>query len=143
MAPFLFGYQLKFGCFPYHPRGPATMTPLILGVTSLLASERMSVLSPDDHQRLAKDVLTEIARSPARSWITFDALKQAKSDHTSNNTDNGGDDEWLNPEFGIGPEEIVGTCILASYMGVQFNDTSRERIAASAFKWARGWIKVS
>ena len=50
------------------------------------------------------------------------------------------EEDTLDPELGIGPEEIVGACILAMY----WRNTPEEAasIAAYAFTWARGWIKA-
>lgn len=133
MAPFMFGYRLELGKFPYLSEGPATMTPFILAVLCLLASERVTGLS-HEHQKLADHVVDLLQNSPAESWQDF----------TSSRNDGrlSDEDDILDPELGIGPEEIVGACILASYMGESHN-AERSTIAAAAFKWARGWVKVS
>ncbi|KAK4684348.1 hypothetical protein P7C73_g5834, partial [Tremellales sp. Uapishka_1] len=120
VTPFLFGYELAFGKFPYHPQGPTAITPFILSVMCLVASERVKAFHP--YRSVIGDAVTHyLKHSPADSF--------AKP---------GDDDDELDPETGIGPEEIVATCILAMFM-----DERKEArtIAGSAIKWATGWIK--
>lgn len=131
MAPFLLGYKLAFGSFPYLPDGPVTTTPFILGVLCLLASERVPGYSKHQEQ-LVLHVEHVMKTSPAGSWTTFDASREdgklvEKEDR-------------LDPELGIGPEEIVGASVLAMHT---YHAHTRTIFATSAFRWARGWIKVS
>lgn len=133
MAPFMFGYQIEFGRFPYLTDGPVSITPFILSVQCLLAAERIpqfrSYCDP-----LAGYVTVLLRDSPAESWQNIAQSRESR------NTDDAND--VLDPELGIGPEEIVGACILATY-GPKLEQGDRANIAESAFKWARGWIKVS
>lgn len=48
-------------------------------------------------------------------------------------------DDPLDAEFGLGPEEIVAACVLATYM---VDRREGALIARFAFRWARGWIRV-
>ncbi|TXT08708.1 hypothetical protein VHUM_02836 [Vanrija humicola] len=133
LSPWLFGYRLQFTKFPYIPQGPSVITPFILSVMCLVAAERV----PNMHEHrptLAREVTQLLVNSPADSFIS--TLDQPFGGASGNKDDDG--EEELDPELGIGPEEIVGACILATFM------TEREQaatIASSAFKWARGWIK--
>ena len=132
MAPFLFGYQLEYHRFPYLSDGPPSITPFILSVLSLLSSERLPAFN---HLKgpLTSYVEELVHTSPAESW------QNIASSRLEHNTDDTRD--VLDPELGIGPEEIVAACILASYMP-DGQAQQRTYIAESAFKWARGWIKV-
>jgi hypothetical protein len=49
-----------------------------------------------------------------------------------------GEDD-IDPEMGIGPEEIVATAMLSLWMSEK-NDSSA--FARMAFRYARGWIRV-
>ncbi|KAK8866107.1 hypothetical protein IAR55_001258 [Kwoniella newhampshirensis] len=131
LSGFLYGYQLQFRKFPYLEGGPATITPLILAVLCMISSERSAILQ-HYHDALADEVLLLLKTSPAESWQRFEGS------YTADFGDVDGD-EPLDAEFGLGPEEIVSACILATYM------TEREEaalIARSAFRWARGWIRL-
>lgn len=133
LAPWLFGYRLEFGKFPYIPQGPSVITPFILSVMCLVASER--VPSKHKHQRvLGTEVNQLLINSPADSFIS---TLESPFGGGSGIKDEDGEEE-LDPELGIGPEEIVGACILATFMTDRANAAT---IASSAFKWARGWIK--
>lgn len=132
MSSFLYGYRLQFRKFPYLEGGPSTITPLILAVLCLISSERFAI---HQHYRgpLIDEVQALLASSPAESWQTFEG------DQSKGFGDIEADDP-LDAEFGLGPEEIVAACVLATYM------TDRREgalIARFAFRWARGWIKVS
>lgn len=133
LASWLFGYRLEFGKFPYIPQGPSVITPFILSVMCLVASER--VPSKHQHQRvLGTEVNQLLVNSPADSFIS---TLESPFGGGSGVKDEDGEEE-LDPELGIGPEEIVGACILATFMTDRANAAT---IASSAFKWARGWIK--
>lgn len=125
---FLYGYRLEFGEFPYLPQGPATITPFILAVLCMLGSQRIHSLS---HLRepLEEAVKGLLLDSPSESWQSIKA--------NENNRD--GQDDELDPELGIGPEEIIGAAVLSMWISDRGNASW---IAASAFRWARGWIKV-
>jgi hypothetical protein len=134
LSPFLFGYQLEFGLFPYLPGGPTLITPLILAVHCLLASERL----PHHfhyHLPLADAALKLLLESPAGSWLTVIAVDNAVADGTKVL----GEDE-LDCELAIGPEEIVAAAMLSLWMSDQVAAVS---IARTAFQYARGWIKAS
>lgn len=128
----MYGYQLEFGRFPYLAAGPTTITPLILAVLCLLGSERLAHLS---YYRgaLYGAVKTLLLESPAESWQRLGTAVNKNPDGIN------GEDE-LDPELGIGPEEIVGAAMLSMWIGGR-NDAMW--IADVAFKWARGWIRVS
>ena len=128
LSPSLFGYHLEFGHFPYLPDGPRTMTPFILAVLSLVSSERLSPFV-NLHGPLRNEVTSLLLTSPAGSWQDLSTAK----------TLDGGEDA-LDPELGIGPEEIVAACILATFWSDSPGDGVV--IASHAFRWARGWIKV-
>lgn len=133
MAPFLFGYQLEFERFPYLTNGPPSITPFILGVLSLLSSERLPKFR-QYYSPLQNYVEMLVHTSPAESWQN---IATSLLEHNTDDTR-----DVLDPELGIGPEEIVAACILASYMP-EGQAQQRAYIAESAFKWARGWIKAS
>lgn len=129
----MFGYRLEFGKFPYIPQGPSVITPFILSVMCLVASERVGQ-AHEHRPLLAREVTQLLINSPADSFIS---TLDPSFGGGSRTKDEDGEEE-LDPELGIGPEEIVGACILATFM------TERDQaatIASSAFKWARGWIK--
>jgi hypothetical protein len=133
LSPWLFGYRLEFGKFPYIPQGPCVITPFILSVMCLVAAERVPT-SHEHRPTLAREVTQLLVNSPADSFIS---TLDPPFGSGSGPKDEDGEEE-LDPELGIGPEEIVGACILATFM------TERDQaatIASSAFKWARGWIK--
>jgi len=101
----------------------------------LVSSERLPHCHPFG-PILAREIEDLLINSPSDSFVS-----------TSNKTFGGGaeignddyEDDELDPETGIGPEEIVGACILATFMNEREQAVN---IASSAFKWARGWIKV-
>lgn len=135
LSPFLFGYRLQFRHFPYLPDGPKTMTPFILAVLCLASSERLPGYT---HLRakLETEVLDMIESSPAESWLTFASAKAVAIEPPAVKM---GEDA-LDPELGIGPEEIVGASILATFWSGSPGQCIH--IARCAFRWARGWIKV-
>ncbi|WWC58781.1 uncharacterized protein I303_101325 [Kwoniella dejecticola CBS 10117] len=132
LSPLMYGYTLSFHQFPYLA-GPARITPLLLSVLCLISSDRISSeFERRYHRILAEEVTNLLQTSPAESWQRFEGI------YTPDFGDPDGDDP-LDAEFGLGPEEIVASCILATYM------TQREQasvIARSAFRWARGWIRL-
>ncbi|ORY34264.1 hypothetical protein BCR39DRAFT_517307 [Naematelia encephala] len=156
LSPLLFGYPLQFGAFPYLPGGPMYMTPFITGVLCLLASERI----PQYHHlygELNVEVTKLLLKSPAESWqdisvrerILLRATADSNEPQDASTLDDIGagepetgipqDADHLDPELGIGPEEIVGACALATFK------TDRQAagvVATHAFRWARGWVKV-
>jgi hypothetical protein len=131
LGPMLWGYRLEFGRFPYLPGGPTTMTPLILAVMCLLGSERLAQFT---YYRgaLYGAVKTLLLESPAESW-------QRLSTAVNKNPDGINGEDELDPELGIGPEEIVAAAVLSMWIAGK-NDAMW--IADVAFKWARGWIRV-
>ncbi|WWC66230.1 uncharacterized protein I206_100131 [Kwoniella pini CBS 10737] len=132
LSPLMYGYTLSFHQFPYIS-GPAYISPLLLSVLCLISSERMSSEFENRyHSILAQEVTNLLQTSPAESWQRFEGI------YTPDFGDPDGDDP-LDAEFGLGPEEIVASCILATYM-VQREQASV--IARSAFRWARGWIRL-
>nr|ODN87478.1 hypothetical protein L203_03255 [Cryptococcus depauperatus CBS 7841] len=131
LGAFLYGYRLQFRKFPYLEGGPSTITPLILAVICLVASEHCAEYLHYRDQ-LIDEVLALLETSPAESWQRFEG-KQAKDFG-----DVEGDDP-LDAEFGLGPEEIVAACVLATYITERAEGAV---IAQSAFRWARGWIKL-
>lgn len=91
-----------------------------------------------------------LMHSPAESWQTFESSKekgpngQEGSNKTIDDVRLGPalemvDDTW-DPELGIGPEEIVAVCALASFISQR---EEAKMIATYAFTWAKGWTKVS
>lgn len=99
----------------------------------MLSSERVPEFY-SHHDRLQEYVVKLLKNSPAESWQNFET---SKADHNTDETI-----DKLDPELGIGPEEIVGACIVAAYMRTDDLD-NMSTIAEMAFTWARGWIKVS
>jgi hypothetical protein len=153
----LFGYHLQLRQFPYLPKGLMSMTPFILAVECLLAAERVPSLY-HYHSKLADEVLDMILTSPAESWQTIQNIQSLKEQQkgSAGEISQGsttllgeqvlgkawatmGDDEW-DDELGIGPEEIVAACALATFIAQR---KQAKHIADVAFMWARGWTKVS
>ncbi len=111
------------------------MTPFILAVLCSVSSERLTQFS-ELHGPLRDEVTQLLISSPAGSWQNLVGAKAAlDSPHPELGED------ALDPELGIGPEEIVGACILATFWSGASKDGVV--IASHAFRWARGWIKVS
>lgn len=108
-----------------------------------------------------------LMHSPAESWQTFESSKDkgANGNGTGKVKDHGDaeqahsappgqtdgvdavrlgpalemvDENW-DPELGIGPEEIVAVCALASFISQR---EEAKMIATYAFTWAKGWTKV-
>ncbi|WVQ77018.1 hypothetical protein IAR50_006697 [Cryptococcus sp. DSM 104548] len=129
MSGFLYGYRLQLGRFPYLPDGPATLTPLILSILCLVACDHIPRLA---HLRapLRDEVIEALRTSPAESWQNFDATV----DRDFGDLD--GEDP-IDGEFALGPEEIVGTCVMATWM---LDGGEAAYMAQIAFRWARGWI---
>lgn len=90
------------------------------------------------HQSIADWVRKLLLESPAESWQTIPTAEEAATDVHVVGDD--GSEDRLDPELAIGPEEIVAAAILS--MWISERDKACE-IASVAFKWARGWIKVS
>ena len=144
MAPNLFGYRLQEGHFPYLSDGFRSMTPFILAVECLLASERVVEMQAT-HKPLAAAVMRMMNESPAESWQTFAGSKKTRSgggdEHSLRDAFLVPEDEMIwDPELGIGPEEIVAICALAAF--ISQGDRSFQ-IAIFGFKWAQGWTGVS
>ncbi len=143
LSPFLFGYQLQFGRFPYLPDGPKTMTPFILAVLCLVSSERLLQFS-DMKDGFITEVLNMIESSPAESWLTFQTANAKTTTVVvtdGSGLGSGSGEDALDPELGIGPEEIVGASILATFWSG--SPAQCRNLASCAFRWARGWINVS
>ncbi|ORX37401.1 hypothetical protein BD324DRAFT_626030 [Kockovaella imperatae] len=138
MSPFLFGYHLQLKAFPYLPEGPTHITPFILAVECLLASERIPNLYVY-HDRLADAVLNMLMTSPAESWQTIQGsreIREAKAKEQVLGKAFDGDTTDWDAELGIGPEEIVAACTLATFIGQKEH---ARHIAQYAFMWVRGW----
>ncbi|KLT44329.1 hypothetical protein CC85DRAFT_283571 [Cutaneotrichosporon oleaginosum] len=134
LVRWLFGYRLEFGKFPYIPNGPCVMTPFILSVLCFISSERIPAMHELQHT-LRSQVNQLLLNSPADSFIsTFDVQLNG----SGGTRDEGDGEDELDPELGIGPEEIVGACVLAMFT---VDRDSASAIAANAFRWARGWIR--
>jgi hypothetical protein len=108
------------------------LTPFIMGVMVQLSCERVP------QYRFRVDALKEyvvglLHAGPAGSW------QDLQSSRAELRTDESIDK--LDPELGIGPEEIVGACVLAAYLRTE-NLEEMRKIADTAFSWTRGWIKV-
>jgi hypothetical protein len=140
MAPNLFGYNLQPHQFPYLPDGFRSITPFILAVECLLASERVPALH-SRHHALADAVIKMMVTSPAESWQTFANSKKARQqdEQVLGHALASSDMDW-DPELGIGPEEIVAVCALATFISQR---EQAKTIAMFAFSWARGWTAVS
>jgi hypothetical protein len=85
-----------------------------------------------DYNRLIKhEIYDVLIHSPASSFYSSEAAPYNAQDNDS--------DDPLDPELGIGPEEIVGILILAMFV----EDRNEARtLASSAFRWARSWMDV-
>ncbi|KAL7419289.1 hypothetical protein Q5752_006126 [Cryptotrichosporon argae] len=122
LAPHMFGPAFSFTSFPF--LSPQSVTPMILSVICHTAAQRV----PDFHQRtleLGQDVADRLD-APADSFWPADLPSTT------------GFDSDLNPELGIGPEEIFAAYVLSIYSD---DRTIARDVAAQAFKWARGWNK--
>ncbi|BEI84348.1 hypothetical protein CcaverHIS002_0409520 [Cutaneotrichosporon cavernicola] len=144
LVRWLFGYRLEFDKFPYIPNGPCVMTPFILSVLCFISSERIPAMHGLQHT-LGNEVNQLLLNSPADSFLsTLDSPFSSNAAHLnaigvgSGSRDDGDGEDELDPELGIGPEEIVGACMLAMFT---VDRDIASAIAASAFSWARGWIK--
>jgi hypothetical protein len=129
----MFGYQLEIGRFPFLKEGLVSLTPFIMGIMCMLSSERVPE-SNSHYESLKVYVHKLLDESPAESWQNF---AMSKAEYNTDETI-----DKLDPELGIGPEEIVGACIMAAYMRAD-EPSLPAAIAEMAFSWARGWIKVS
>ena len=136
MAPHLFGYDLKLRRFPYLEDGPRSITPFILAVECVLASERVPELF-NYHAALAEAVLTMLLTSPAESWQTIQGSRAVAQDQLLGHALDS-EESW-DPELGIGPEEIVAGCVLASFISQR---EEAQFISLRAFNWAKGWCQV-
>ena len=110
------------------------MTPFILAILCLIISERQFDYSRNK-SGLRDEVRQMLVDYPAKSWLS---ISKAPRDPGTGQID----EDYLNPEIGIGPEEIVGACILAAFWS-EGQGTAAADAGHYAFKWARGWIKVS
>lgn len=138
----LFGFRLQIGHFPYLPEGKPTLTPLITGVICLAASER----APSDSFRsLVGNLMVDLDDF---------SFKPAITQHYSIDNQDTIDNDELDLELGIGPEEIVALCIASVFCDVSTrSDTKKQNqdgfgttshaLAQVAFKWARGFLKTS
>lgn len=98
-----------------------------------VASER-STRHHSLSRALALEISDLLARSPADSLFWQIAQNGKSPDETLRN-----DEDEIDLEMGIGPEEVLGACILSSFS----EDPSRAtELGLLAFRWARGWIKV-
>ncbi|EIM20408.1 hypothetical protein WALSEDRAFT_69776 [Wallemia mellicola CBS 633.66] len=138
----LFGFRLQIGHFPYLPEGKSTLTPLITGVICLASSER--ILS-DNLRSLVGNLLVDLDDF---------SFKPAITQYYSSQNQESIDDDELDLELGVGPEEIVAMCIASIFcdMSTRPNpkkstidgcNSSSHMIAQVAFKWARGFLKTS
>ena len=140
----LFGFRVQIGHFPYLPEGKPTLTPLITGVICLVASERI----PNENLRLPVGNL----------MIDLDDFSFKPAIEQANVLkDEDGDEDDLDLELGIGPEEIVAMCIASVFCDIstkpnnnnnRMNNTDSSNssslaLAQVAFKWARGFLKTS
>ena len=129
MAVSLFGFQMAFGRFPYLLNGPSTITPLILATMCLVAAERL----PPHHQyfvALKQEVERLLESSPGDSLFTQERpIRRPVLD----------DEDDIDRELGIGPEEIIAACILTTFSS---EVAETHHTASLAFHWARGWTKV-
>lgn len=87
------------------------------------------------HASLAEAVKKLLMESPAGSWRSIDNVQEALVEGSLIL----GEDE-IDPELGIGPEEIVAAAMLSLWMS---DKALGAEFAATAFRYARGWIKVS
>jgi hypothetical protein len=149
IAPSFYGYNLQLGEFPYDPAGPGKITPFILAVQCLLAAEHLPQYN-NTIPFLAEEVLNILLYNPAKSWQAPNSTPSNQQEGLSQSlvaafaTETEGEilatDPSFDPEYGLGPEEIVAACLLAGYI------SAREKvliIAKCAFLWARGWLDVS
>lgn len=170
LSRYLLGFQLQFKQFPFLSSGRGAITPFILAVECLLSSERIPKYYDRYHASLGDEVLKLLLENPAESWQSFEVsmvnrfgtsrLAPKRSGSMFQTTDalsaevmdmaefkeisqeemqRRQDPDWLDPELGIGPEEIVGAVVLSLFMSER---QPAADIASSAFKWARGWVKV-
>ncbi|TIA90288.1 hypothetical protein E3P99_01603 [Wallemia hederae] len=141
LAGQLFGFRLQIGHFPYLPEGKSTLTPLITGVICLAASER----APSDNFRcLVGNLMIDLDDFSFQPAIT---------QHYSVDDQDALDNDELDLELGIGPEEIVAMCIASVFCDVSTRPgkkqnpegcaTTSHALAQVAFKWARGFLKTS
>lgn len=128
----MFGYQLEVGRFPFLEEGLTTLTPFIMGVMVMLSAERIPQYR-SSVDALKQYIVNALHDGPAGSW------QDIQSSRAELRTDESIDK--LDPELGIGPEEIVGACVLGAYLRAD-DVEEMGHIAKTAFTWARGWIKV-
>ncbi|KAM0786131.1 hypothetical protein ACM66B_006940 [Microbotryomycetes sp. NB124-2] len=134
LAPHFNGFVLRMRAWPYLPAGKSTITPLVLSSICLVAAERL----PRYHlllDRLESSDLTDpiLNATPGKSFAPGSELTAG-----NNSSSNNGLEPDLDPELGIGPEEISALLVYAS-----FSSSSRSAvIARTAFEWARGYLKT-
>jgi hypothetical protein len=126
----LHGFVLRFGGFPYLAEGPAYITPFILSVLCWVSSLRLRGYA-EYNRLLTHEIYNVLIHSPASSFYSNKTAPY-------NALDNENDDP-LDPELGIGPEEIVGIVILAMFVE---DRSEASTLASSAFRWARSWMEV-
>jgi hypothetical protein len=86
------------------------------------------------HAPIAEVVHELLLKNPAESWQSLDMAKSNSEQPASLDVDR------LDPELGIGPEEIIAATVVSLFMS---DREQAAKIAESAFRWARGWIKAS
>ncbi|TIA91006.1 hypothetical protein E3P81_02196 [Wallemia ichthyophaga] len=138
----LFGFRLQIGHFPYLPEGRPTLTPLIIGVICLAASERVP---SESFRSLVSNLMVDLDDF---------SFKPAITQHYLVDNQDAIDNDDLDLEMGIGPEEIVAMCIASVFCDVSTRPdmkkqnadgfgTTSHALAQVAFKWARGFLKTS
>ncbi|KAK4048416.1 hypothetical protein OIV83_004762 [Microbotryomycetes sp. JL201] len=128
LAPHFNGFVLRMRAWPYLPAGKSTITPLVLASICLVAAERL----PRFHQ------LLERLESSELNEPILNATPGLSFAPGSESTAENGLEPDLDPELGIGPEEISALLVYASFSSSPRSDT----IARTAFEWARGYLKT-
>lgn len=120
LSCFLCGFPLQLGAWPYLPEGGKSyITPLILGAMCLVAAERL----PEFHH-LVQPLTTELR----------DVILEVKPPAPPIP---GGEEPELDPELGIGVEEITALLIAATFV----NSRNSTNVAQLAFHWTRNYLK--
>lgn len=123
------GFVIRVGEYPFLAAGKSTITPYILSVMTFIAAERL----PAFHEKVAPLTMETSVACPL-------GLSIAAEPHMESVYEAGGSEgePFFNVELGIGPEEITGMSLIAS-----FSTSSDSHIAAkAALEWARGFAKV-
>jgi hypothetical protein len=129
MSPMLPGFVLRVGEYPFLPTGKSTITPYILSAMTLIAAERL----PAFHEMVSPLNMETSVACPL-------GLSVAADPHMERVYEQGGSEgeAFFNVELGIGPEEITGMSVIAS-----FSTAANSHVAAkAALEWARGFAKV-